>query len=177
MKKIFLAAVLCTLAMPALAQNIANGSENGPLTAGEAANLEKKETGVNAEEHPTRQHKGGKLAAVNRQKFHHQQNHPSKAITRDRQSARVVSAHPKTEVGRRAANQQKRVAAGLKTGQLTSREAAKVETKQAALNREVHTDREENGGKLTPGGQTKVNHQQNKLSNEIHQKKHNARMF
>jgi hypothetical protein len=174
-KRTFLAAVLCALAGPARAQNKDAGVvPAGPQqTAGEAANLEKKETGVNAEEHPMRQDNAGKQTTANHQKP--RQAHLSKAIGRDQHNARVANTSSKTEVGQRAQNQQKRVAAGLKTGQLTSSEAAKLQTKRAALHREVQG--EENGGQLTAGEKAKVNHQQNKTSNEIHQKKHNARMF
>jgi hypothetical protein len=179
MKRTFLAAVLCALAVPALAQNTAQSNDTGVMpsgpqqTAGEAANLEKKETGVNAEEHPMRQDNAGKRTAASHQKP--RQTHISKAIDRDKHNAHVANTNAKTEVGQRAQNQQKRVAAGLKTGQLTSGEAAKLQTKRAAFNREVQG--EENGGQLTAGEKAKVNHQQNKTSNEIHQKKHNARMF
>lgn len=174
-KRTFLAAVLCALAVPARARNKDTGVVlAGPQqTAGEAANLEKKETGVNAEEHPMRQDNAGKRTVASHQKP--RQTHLSKAIGRDPHKTGAAATHPKAEVGQHAANQQKHVAAGLKTGQLTSREAAKLQTKRAALNRQVQS--EENGGQQRAGEKAKVNHQPNKTSNEIHQKKHNARMF
>ncbi len=174
-KRTFLAAVLCALAVPACARNKDTGVVlAGPQqTAGEAANLEKKETGVNAEEHPMSQDNAGKRTVASHQKP--RQTHILKAIDRDPHKTGVAATHPKAEVGQHAANQQKHVAAGLKTGQLTSGEAAKLQTKRAALNREVQS--EENGGQQRAGEKAKFDHQPNKTSNEIHQKKHNARMF
>ena len=82
---------------------------------------------------------------------------------------------PRTEVGKRAVNQQRRIAQGVKSGQLTPRETAHLERKEAAVNREVRRDRAANGGRLTPAERAKVNRQDNKLSQEIHHDKHNGR--
>jgi hypothetical protein len=167
-KQAFLAAILCTLAVPALAWNTAHNKATGSAimstsaqqTEGEAANLEKKETGVDAEEHPVRQDNARKVTPANRH------------------TTRVAAAHrstrPKAAVVQRAATQQHSTAK-LKTGQLTTGQAAKLQTKQTTLHREVRQDREDNSGPMA-GEKNKVN-QQNKTSNEIHQKKHNARMF
>ena len=81
---------------------------------------------------------------------------------------------PKSEVGKRAENQQDRISQGVKSGQLTAGETANLETKEAAINGEVKADRAANGGKLTAAEKTQVNRQQNKLSNQIYQDKHNA---
>jgi hypothetical protein len=79
-----------------------------------------------------------------------------------------------SEVGQRAENQQDRIAQGVKSGQLTAGETARLETKEAAINQEVHTDRTLNGGKLTGAERTQVNQQQNKASGAIYNDKHNA---
>src|SRR5215469_10242556 len=81
---------------------------------------------------------------------------------------------PKSEVGKRAENQQDRIAQGVKSGQLTAGETGNLETKEAAINGEVKADRAANGGKLTAAEKAQVNRQQNKLSNQIYQDKHNA---
>ncbi len=82
---------------------------------------------------------------------------------------------PKSEVGKRAENQQDRIAQGVKSGQLTPRETANLESKDARINREVHNDRAANGGKLTGAEKAKVNHQQNRVSRQIYRDKHNGR--
>ena len=69
-------------------------------------------------------------------------------------------------------HQQQRIAQGVKSGTLTAGQTAKLETKEAAVNREVRTDRAANGGKLTAGEKAQVNRQQNKLSKQIYKDKH-----
>ena len=76
-------------------------------------------------------------------------------------------------IGYREQRQQKRIAEGIESGQLTPREAAKLEKQEARLNYEVRDFREDNGGKLTPREQAKVNRQLNQLSKEIYRLKHN----
>ena len=63
--------------------------------------------------------------------------------------APTPAAKPKPTVARRKENQQDRIAQGVKSGQLTAGETSKLETKEAALNRETKADRAASGGKLT----------------------------
>jgi len=79
-----------------------------------------------------------------------------------------------SEVGQRAENQQDRIAQGIKSGQITAGGAANLETKEAAINKEVRNDRSLNGGKLTTQEKQIVSQQQNKMSNQIYTDKHNA---
>jgi len=76
--------------------------------------------------------------------------------------------------GARAVRQQARVEQGLRSGQLTGREAARVERKEARLHAEVRADRAENGGRLTPVERAKVQRQQNRMSREIYRQKHDG---
>lgn len=85
----------------------------------------------------------------------------------------AASAQPNL-VNQRRENQQDRVAQGIKSGQLTARETGNLETKAAAINQEVHTDRTLNGGKLTSQERQTVNQQQNQVSRQIYADKHNA---
>ena len=196
-KNLYLAAALAALAVPVMAQDagapvdpkpatvhqrkenqqdrIANGVQSGQLTAGEAANLEKKEAGINTETRDMREDNGGKLTNADRQKLQQQQNQMSNQIYRDKHNAAVANTNPKSEVGKRAESQQDRIASGIRSGQLTAGEAAHVETKEAALNKEVHNDRAANGGKLTSSEKAQVNHQQNNVSKQIYKDKHNGR--
>jgi hypothetical protein len=81
---------------------------------------------------------------------------------------------PQNKVDARRNNQQQRIAQGVKSGQLSDKETARLETKEHKLNQEVHTDRTANGGKLTAQERKQVNGQQNNLSNKIYDDKHNA---
>ena len=88
--------------------------------------------------------------------------------------APTPAAKPKPTVARRKENQQDRIAQGVKSGQLTAGETSKLETKEAALNRETKADRAAGGGKLTAAEKKQINSQQNQLSKQIGKDKHNA---
>ncbi len=195
LKKGFFAAALAALAVPAFSQSttpstpaptiqerkenqqdrIANGVHSGQLTAGETSNLEKKEAGLNKRESNMRKADDGHLTAPDRAKLNRQQNKLSGNIYRDKHNARVQNTNPKSEVGKRQENQQDRIAQGIKRGQLTPKETAHLEGREAAINKEVKHDRAANGGKLTPVERRQVNRQQNRTSNAIYRKKHNRR--
>jgi hypothetical protein len=153
---------------------IAQGVKSGQLTAGETANLESKEAGLNKEVRTDRKDNGGTLTQQEKTQINQQQNHLSNQIYQDKHNS-ATQNYGKSEVGQRQENQQDRIAQGIKSGQLTAGETGKLETKESAVNQEVKNDRLANGGKLTQGEKKQVNQQQNKLSNKIYQAKHNAR--
>ena len=80
-----------------------------------------------------------------------------------------------SRVNERQANQQARIAQGVRSGQLTPRETTHLENKEAAIHQEVRSDRAANGGHLTGQERAQVNHQQNAVSRDINRDKHNAR--
>jgi hypothetical protein len=155
---------------------IANGIQSGELTAGEAGKLEKKESELNQEERDMRKLDNGHLTAADRATLNQQQNRLSKNIYNQKHDAQVQNTNPKSEVGKRAENQQDRIAQGVKSGQLTAGEASHLEGREAAINKEVHNDRAANGGKLTSAERRQVNRQQDRTSRAIYRKKHNARV-
>jgi hypothetical protein len=155
---------------------IANGINNGSLTAGEAANLESKEAKLNKETQAMRAADGGKLTAADKQKLQQQQNRLSNAIYKDKHNAQVANTNDSNGnlPGNRAENQQDRIAQGIKSGQLTPGEAAKLENHEAKLNKEIGADRAANGGTLTQSERQQIAHQQNRMSNNIYHQKHDA---
>jgi hypothetical protein len=62
----------------------------------------------------------------------------------------------------------------VKSGSLTPKETANLEHKEVKLNKEIRTDRKQNGGNLTNNEKKQVNRQQNKVSRNIYNDKHNA---
>lgn len=153
---------------------IAQGVQSGQLTAGETKNLETKETGLNKEERTMRSEDDGHLTAADRSKLNNQQNRLSNNIYDDKHNA--ATQHEGTgEIGQRKENQQDRIAQGIKSGQLTPRETAKIEKQQQGINRETAGMREANDGKLTAADKKAVNQQQNQASRNIYIKKHNGR--
>ena len=79
------------------------------------------------------------------------------------------------EVDRRQANQQARIAEGVESGQLTPRETARLERKEAKVRREIRRDRAANGGTLTPAEKARINRQENRTSRQIYRAKHDDR--
>jgi hypothetical protein len=155
-------------------QRIGEGVENGSLTAGEAARIEKKEANLNKEIKEMRQDNGGKLTPGEKAVVNRQQNRLSRQIYNQKHDAQVQRP-ANNEVNARQRMQQKRIGEGIENGSLTAGEASKLERKEAGVHREIRGMRQANGGTLTPGERKMVNHQQNKLSNQIYNKKHNSR--
>jgi hypothetical protein len=153
---------------------IGQGVQSGQLTAGETKNLETKEAGLNKEERTMRSEDDGHLTAADRSKLNNQQNHLSNQIYDDKHNG-AVQNNGAGEIGQRKENQQDRIAQGVKSGQLTPGETAKLEKQQQGINRETAGMREANGGKLTAADKKAVNQQQNRASRNIYNKKHNGR--
>jgi len=81
-----------------------------------------------------------------------------------------LAAHP----NEREANQDQRIANGLRSGQMTSGEAAHAERTQSNIDQQVHNDRMANGGTLTNQERQQINHEQNAASRQIYRDNHNA---
>jgi hypothetical protein len=152
---------------------IANGVQSGQLTAGETSKLETKEAAINGETRADRAANGGKLTAAEKTQINGQQNKLSNQIYKDKHNANTAQ-YGNNKVGQRRENQQDRVAQGIKSGQLTAGETAKLENQQKGINQQVAADRKANGGTLTAAEKAQVNHQQNQASRNIYNKKHNG---
>jgi hypothetical protein len=152
---------------------IANGVQSGQLTAGETSNLESKEAAINGETRADRAANGGKLTSAEKTQINQQQNKLSNQIYDDKHNANTAH-YGNNQVGQRRENQQDRIAQGIKSGQLTAGETAKLENQQKGINQQVAADRSANGGKLTQGEKQQVNKEQNAASKNIYNKKHNA---
>ena len=73
----------------------------------------------------------------------------------------------------RKENQQGRIAQGVKSGQLTTGETARLENREKKLNQNIRNDRAANGGKLTAQEKKQINSRQNNISKSIYKDKHN----
>ncbi|PYX30922.1 MAG: hypothetical protein DMG80_11140 [Acidobacteria bacterium] len=191
MKNVFLAALVSMLAISAAANTATIGSKTpakGPVTktnknaqkknihtvskckhsAGESARIGQNESGAASVARDMRDDNRGRVTSIHKIQPPHQQPHLSKAVNRKGQSVVVHSKSTKNV----AAPHAQQHTAELKTGQLTSRHAAHLETKEAALHHPIHSDREPDSPKQAPETAP-----QNNGTNQIHLKKHNARMF
>ncbi|MBF0566179.1 MAG: hypothetical protein HQK89_13165 [Nitrospirae bacterium] len=74
----------------------------------------------------------------------------------------------------RERNQQRRIAQGVRSGQLTPKEAAHLEGRQAKIRRDER--RMKADGNLTRGERRKLNRELNRSSRKIYNKKHNNRV-
>jgi hypothetical protein len=90
-------------------------------------------------------------------------------------SAQDQEKDKKGRVVTRQANQQKRIAKGVKSGELTGKEAVKLERKEAKLAKEIRKDRKDGPG-LTPKERAKIEKKQDKLSREIAKEKHDKQV-
>jgi hypothetical protein len=74
----------------------------------------------------------------------------------------------------REANQDQRISNGLRSGQMTSGEAAHATAQQSRIDQQVHNDRVANGGTLTGQERQQVNREQNNASRNIYNDNHNG---
>jgi len=84
------------------------------------------------------------------------------------------AARAEGRIHKRQEKQQQRIGQGVESGQLTAGETARIEGREARLNREIRRDRADGGG-LSAHERAKINRQQNHLSRDIYRKKHNGR--
>src|SRR5215469_4197245 len=139
---------------------VAQGVQSGSLTAGETANLEKKEASINQEVRADRSLNGGHLTGQEKRIVNGQQNNLSKQIYNDKHNA-ATAHYGNNQVGQRRENQQERIAQGIKSGSLNAGQTARLEKGESNINHEVAADRAANGGKLAGEEKAQVNRQQN----------------
>jgi hypothetical protein len=151
-------------------QRIANGLRSGQMTSGEAARAERSQAGIDQQVHNDRVANGGKLTGQERQQINAEQNAASRQIYNEKHNGNTVKPNA---VDNREANQQQRTANGLRSGQMTSGEAARTNSNQAKVAQQVHNDRAANGGALNAQQKQQVNAEQNKNSKQIYNEKHN----
>jgi hypothetical protein len=89
-------------------------------------------------------------------------------------SSTGIASADEGKIKDRKENQQKRIGNGVENGSLTPKEAARLEHKEAGLNKEIRHDRKVNGGNLTNKEKAQVNRQQNRLSKDIYKQKHDG---
>ena len=77
------------------------------------------------------------------------------------------------EVDRRMNSEQGRINQGIRSGALTTGEAARLDRREGFIRGEVAADRAANGGRLTGQEWRQVNRQENRLSRSIYWNKHN----
>jgi hypothetical protein len=100
-------------------------------------------------------------------------------VAQQHMQAQPISAQDRTagkayQPNARMANQDQRIANGLKSGQMTSGEAARADRTQSAIDHQTAADRAANGGRLTGQERQQINGEQNAASRQIYNENHNA---
>ena len=83
---------------------------------------------------------------------------------------------PRPTINQRKQAQRDRIAAGVKSGQLTAGETSRLEHQEAGINREERGMRAQDNGHLTKQDRRTLTAQQNQESRRIRRDKHNARV-
>lgn len=79
-------------------------------------------------------------------------------------------------INQRKADQQQRIANGVKSGQLTAGETSHLEHQEAGINKEERGMRAQDNGHLTKQDRKTIHKQQNQESRRIYRDKHNAKV-
>ena len=152
-------------------QRIANGLRSGQMTSGEAARADSRQSAIDSQVRNDRAANGGSLTGAERTQVNREQNSASRQINNQNHNGNTIAPNA---VDNREANQQQRTANGLRSGQMTSGEAARTNARQAGVDVQVHNDRAANGGALTSGQRGQVNREQNANSRQVQRENHNA---
>ena len=85
----------------------------------------------------------------------------------------VDPGHPRVnQVNRRQTRQQKRIAQGVKNGSLNPKETARLEKREAGVQRQEQRDMAKHNGHLTKAEQHQLNRRENRISRTISKDKH-----
>ena len=85
----------------------------------------------------------------------------------------VDPGHPRVnQVNGREENQQQRIANGVASGKLNSKQTANLENRETSVQNREKRDMAKNGGHLTKAEQKGINRQQNRISKSIYKDKH-----
>lgn len=154
-------------------QRIEQGLKSGELTTREAAKLEREEAAVSRMQ--SRALRDGKLTEAEKARIDNAQNRVSRDIYQEKHDAQ--KGNPNSASSRRMQadvqrniNQDKRIEQGIKSGELTNREAAKLEHGQARVEgREAHAGAD---GHVGPNEQRRIQRAENRQSGHIFGQKH-----
>lgn len=91
-------------------------------------------------------------------------------------AGQVDPGHPRVnQVNQRETNQQNRIANGVKNGQLTPGQTARLERGEQRLQNNEKKDMAKDNGHLTKRDQRQLNREANRMSSRIYKDKHSAK--
>jgi polyhydroxyalkanoate synthesis regulator phasin len=117
--------------------------------------------------------KPGKLTAEERRKLQSDLNKTSRDIHTEKHDAEVRTPAPRDPgVNARQVRQQERIGQGIKSGELTGKEAVRLEREERAVRVEERAYKAD--GKLTPAERKDLHQDLNKVSSDIYKQKHDG---
>ncbi|MFZ6735531.1 hypothetical protein ACO0LG_26665 [Undibacterium sp. Ji42W] len=151
---------------------IENGLKTGQLTTKEAGKLEHEQAAIAHEEHVAL--KDGKLSQQEKTKLVRMQNKASSDIYAEKHDAQTGNPHSVSSKRMQAdvqrnVNQQQRVENGVKSGELTNHEVAKLEKGQAKVDHKEAVAAK--NGHIGAAEQRSIEHAENHQSKKIHKEK------
>jgi hypothetical protein len=88
----------------------------------------------------------------------------------------LMNAQSNHDINQRKIEQQHRIRQGVRSGELTPRETARLERRERGIHREEHAMRRADGGRLTRQDRRILNRRENVQSRRIYRLKHNRRV-
>ena len=156
-------------------QRIEQGLRDGSLTVQEAAQLERGQSQINRME--SRAAADGRVTDAERARINEAQNRQSDAINRERNdnqrgNPNSHSAQRMADDVQRNANEQRRIADGVRSGQMTTREAARLEQGQSRISgMEARAGRD---GRIDRYEQHRIQGAENHQSRAIHHERNDG---
>lgn len=156
-------------------QRIEQGLKSGALTTQEAARLEGEEARV--EKMQANALRDGKLTPEEKARIGQAQNKVSQDIYREKHDAQrgdpnsASSRRMQADVQRNV-NQQQRIEQGIRSGELTNKEAGKLEGGQSRVSR--MESRAGADGNVGPKEQRRIQNSENKQSKHVYREKHDG---
>jgi hypothetical protein len=89
------------------------------------------------------------------------------------QAAPAPMQRPATTINQRMHNQQARIGGGIRTGRINARQGARLERREARIQRADYRMRAHNHGRLNHRERVRLNHRLNHSSRAIYRARHN----
>jgi len=158
-------------------ERIQQGLSSGQLTTREAGNLERQESAVSRQQ--ARALKDGTLTGAEKARIDQSQDRVSRNIARQKNDAQTgnpnsASSQRMQADVQRNVNQDKRIQQGIQSGELTNREAGRLQRGQAHV--EGREARAGANGHVGAGEQTRIQQAENRQSQRITRQKHDAQV-
>lgn len=149
-------------------QRIRQGVRSGELTGVEAARLQRQQAQIRLNEARARQ-SGGEFTQRERARIQNQLDRSSQNINQQKHDAQ--DRNPNNGVNERQQNQRERIQQGVRSGELTAVEAARLQREQAQIRLNEARARQ-SGGEFTQRERTRIQRRLNRSSRHIYRQKH-----